>query len=313
MSEAMRAIEGRLSAGGVVLLDGATGTELQRRGAAMSDGAWCALATASRPDLLRAIHEDYIRAGADVITANTFASARHLMERAGHGELTVELLRRAVRLAREAVDATAGRPVAVAGSISTMRPVGKGTDQRALDIDLAAIPWADNLKEVAETLAEAGADLLLLEMISDVDYGMLALEAARGTGLPIWVGLSAKRQDGRLVSYRDDGPSFQELADHWARQPVEAVGIMHTAVPEIDEALDLLLARTTLPVMAYPEAGYFRSPDWNFVEVEPEAFAEAAMGWAGRGARILGGCCGLGPEHIAALSRRLVPDHSVAS
>lgn len=305
MSEAVRAIEGRLAAGGVVLLDGATGTELQRRGAAMSDGAWCALATASHPDLLRAIHADYVRAGADVITANTFASARHLLERAGRGELTVELLRRAVRLAREAVDATADRPVAVAGSISTMRPVGKGGDQRDLDVDLAAIPWADNLEEVAKTLAEAGADLLLLEMISDIDYGMLALEAARGTGLPVWVGLSAKRQGGRLVSYRDDGPSFRELADHWTRQSVQAVGIMHTAVPEIDEALDLLLARTDLPVMAYPEAGYFSSPNWNFIEVDPAGFAEAAIGWAGRGARILGGCCGLGPDHIAALAGRI--------
>lgn len=301
----MRAMEGRLAAGEVVLLDGATGTELQRRGAAMSDGAWCALATASHPDLLCAIHADYIRAGADVITANTFASARHLLERAGQGELTVELLRRAIGLAREAVDATAERPVVVAGSISTMRPVGKGTDQRDLDVDLAAIPWADNLREVADTLAEAGADLLLLEMISDIDYGMLALEAARDTGLPLWVGLSAKRQDGRLVSYRDDGPSFRELADHWTRQPVQAVGIMHTAVPEIDEALDLLLARTDLPVMAYPEAGYFRSPNWTFVEVGPEGFAEAATGWAGRGARILGGCCGLGPDHIAALAGRI--------
>ena len=85
MTNAMRAIERMLAEDRIVLLDGATGTELQRRGAAMNDVAWCALATASHPELLRAIHEDYVRAGCEVVTANTFASARHLLERAGHG------------------------------------------------------------------------------------------------------------------------------------------------------------------------------------------------------------------------------------
>lgn len=313
MREAMRAIERRLAEGGVVLLDGATGTELQRRGAPMSDEAWCALASASHPDLLRTIHEDYIRAGSDLITANTFASARHLMERAGYGSRTRELQRRAVEIARDAVQRAADRPVVVAGSISTMRPVGKGTDQRDPDVDLAAIPWAANMRETAETLAEAGADLLLLEMISDVEHGMLALEAALATGLPVWVGLSAKRQDGTLVSYRDDGPTFRELVDHWTQQPVQALGIMHTALPDMEEALDLLLARSSVPAMAYPEAGYFRSPDWTFTEVDPESLATAAMGWAQRGVRILGGCCGLGPSHIAALARRLTTDHAAAT
>ena len=313
MREAMRAIERRLAKGGVVLLDGATGTELQRRGAPMSDDAWCALASASHPDLLRTIHEDYIRTGSDLITTNTFASARHLMERAGYGSRTRELQRRAVKIAREAVQRAADRPVVVAGSISTMRPVGKGTDQRDPDVDLAAIPWAANMRETAETLAEAGADLLLLEMISDVDHGMLALEAALATGLPVWAGLSAKRQDGTLVSYRDDGPTFRELVDHWTQQPVQALGIMHTALPDIEESLDLLLARSSVPTMAYPEAGYFRSPDWTFTEVDPESFATAAVDWAQRGVRILGGCCGLGPSHIAALAQRLTTDHAAAT
>lgn len=313
MREAMRAIERRLAEGGVVLLDGATGTELQRRGAPMSDDAWCALASASHPDLLRTIHEDYIRAGSDLITTNTFASARHLMERVGYGSRTRELQWRAVEIAREAVQRAADRPVVVAGSISTMRPVGKGTDQRDPDVDLAAIPWAANMREMAETLAEAGADLLLLEMISDVDHGMLALEAALATGLPVWAGLSAKRQDGTLVSYRDDGPTFRELVDHWTQQPVQALGIMHTALPDMEEALDLLLARSSVPAMAYPEAGYFRSPDWTFTEVDPESFATAAVGWARRGVRIFGGCCGLGPSHIAALAQRLTTDHAAAT
>ena len=83
MSAAIQAIERKLAAGQIILLDGGTGTELERRGAAMDDAAWCALATASHPELLRSIHEDYVRLGCDIITANTFASARHMMERSG--------------------------------------------------------------------------------------------------------------------------------------------------------------------------------------------------------------------------------------
>jgi S-methylmethionine-dependent homocysteine/selenocysteine methylase len=127
--DAMGAIEAKLARGEVVILDGATGTELQRRGAPMDDAAWCALATMSHGELLRGVHEDYIRAGADVVTTNTFSAARHLLERAGHGARTPELYRRATELAREAVARTAeaaGRPVAVAGSISTILPVRKG-------------------------------------------------------------------------------------------------------------------------------------------------------------------------------------------
>jgi S-methylmethionine-dependent homocysteine/selenocysteine methylase len=309
MNAAIEAIELSLAEERIILLDGGTGTELERRGVAMDDAAWCALATASHPDLLRSIHEDYVRLGCDVITANTFASARHMMEQSGQGERTRDLLRRAVELAREAVQRAADQPVAVAGSISTMRPVARASDQRDEKVSLAAIPWAANLREAAETMAEAGADLLLLQMITDIDHGMVALEAARATGLPVWLGLSAKRRDHRLVSFRDDGPDFLTLADHWTKQPVQAVGIMHTALPDMDESLDLLLARTQLPVMAYPESGYFRSPNWTFAALDPEGFAAAALGWGRRGARILGGCCGTGPDHIAALARHVAAEH----
>jgi S-methylmethionine-dependent homocysteine/selenocysteine methylase len=309
MTDAMRAIQRKLATDQTIILDGATGTELQRRGAPMDDAAWCAVATACHPELLRAIHEDYIRAGADIVTANTFASARHLLERAGIGERTAELQRLAVQLAREAVDRTAAevaRPVAVAGSLSTMRPVAKGTDRRDRTIELTSIPWAANLRESAELQAEAGADLLLLEMICDLEHGGIALEAACATGLPVWVGLSARqRGPGPLMSFRDGGPPFADLIRHYAAQPIDVLGMMHTALSEIDEALRPLLAQSTMPVMAYPESGYFKAPDWQFAEVEPEAFADAAIGWVGQGVRIVGGCCGLGPEHIAALAARL--------
>jgi methionine synthase I (cobalamin-dependent) len=312
----MGAVGRKLAAGHTVVLDGATGTELQRRGVPMDDAAWCAVATASHPDILRAVHADYIRAGADVVTANTFASTRHLLERAGIGARTAELNRLAVTLAREAAARTGdevGRTIAVAGSLSTMRPVGKGTDQRDPTVDLATIPWAANLREAAELQAEAGADLLLLEMICDLEHGGMALEAALATGLPVWIGLSARARGGELMSYREDGPTFAVLARHYAAQPIGALGIMHTSLPDTQAALPVLLEYASMPVMAYPEAGYFRSPDWQFVEVEPAILAEAARSWVARGVRVVGGCCGLGPAHIAAVAAAVTGGHTTAT
>jgi homocysteine S-methyltransferase len=304
-----RAIAAKLARGEVVVLDGGTGTELQRRGAPMDDAAWCALATVTHGELLRGVHEDYIRAGADIITTNTFSAARHLLERAGHGARTPEFYHRAAELAREAVARTADaarRPVAVAGSISTMLPVLKGEDRNDPAFAMPEAEIAANFREAAEALAGAGVDLLLLEMIDDLEHGQLALDAARGTGLPVWVGMSAKRTgDGRLTSYQDAGLPFAALVEHYAAQPaVAALGVMHTSLPDTDAALPLLVERSPVPVMVYPESGYFRSPDWEFVQVEPEAFAGAADRWVAQGARIVGGCCGLGPEHVAAFARR---------
>src|SRR5215204_4880549 len=98
----MSDLQQRLEEGEVVILDGATGTELERRGAPMDDAAWDAAALATHPDMVREVHEDYIRAGADVIITNTFATARHVLEPAGMGGQFRELNTRAVTLAKEA-------------------------------------------------------------------------------------------------------------------------------------------------------------------------------------------------------------------
>ena len=121
---AMRTIERRFAAGEVVLLDGATGTELERRGAPMHEEVWCGAATLSHGALLRDIHEDYIRAGASVIVANTYGSNRIMLEPAGLGGEFETINRRAVEIAREARDRAAGSDVvAVAGSMSHMVPM----------------------------------------------------------------------------------------------------------------------------------------------------------------------------------------------
>ena len=118
----------KLQRGETIILDGGTGTDIQRRGAPMSGDTWCAEVNLTHPAIVRAVHEDYIAVGADVITANTFATSALLFNALSRDDELLDIDRAAVGIAREAAE---GRPVAVAGSISTMRPLVVGTDRNA--------------------------------------------------------------------------------------------------------------------------------------------------------------------------------------
>ncbi len=306
MAGSIEALEERLARGETILLDGGTGTELERRGVPMVEGAWCGLANFTHPATVREVHEAYLNAGADLVIANSFASSRHMLEPVGCGGRAAEGCRIAVRLAREAVARAArGRPVAVAGSLSTARPVIPGTDRQDPAFALSLEEEAANSRQVAEALAEAGADLIVLEMIADLDRGPAALEAALSTGLPVWLGLSVARdEEGRVTSYR--APlALEELLDFYTARPIAVLGVMHSSIEDCDAALPILRQRWPGPIMVYPESGYFEAPHWRFAETAPEDFAEVGAGWVEQGVEIVGGCCGIGPEHIAALARRL--------
>ena len=301
----MREIERRLAAGEVVLLDGATGTELERRGAPMHDEVWCGAATLSHGGLLREIHEDYIRAGASVVIANTYGSNRIMLEPAGLGGEVEAVNRRAVEIAREARDrAAGGDAVAVAGSMSHMVP------QRH-DPAWAPSPAraAECFAEMAETLAAAGADLIIMEMMSNPDLARPAVAAALTTGLPVWIGYSAIRGEHRepVPFLRPDLTLADMLnAVHSSASPVQ--GFMHTSVDLTGPALTSLREVFDGPALAYPDSGYFEMPNWQFVDiVSPAEVAAAARGWIEEnGVQVVGGCCGLGVEHVEALAETLV-------
>jgi homocysteine S-methyltransferase len=297
-------LQERLARGDVVILDGATGTEIERRGVPMDGQAWSATANLTHPDVVRDVHEDYIRAGADVIITNTFATARCHLEAAGLGERVADVNRRAVELAREARDKAAGsRDVWVAGSMSTMAP-GAEPGRRP------PVPrLREMLGEQADILARAGVDLLVLEMMRDVDYAVGAVDAARGTGLPIWVGFSCRRAaDGGVYMFggiREDLAFGDVIAPVMARG-ASLLGVMHTEVADTGAAIEIAKRHWAGPLAAYPESGYFTMPNWQFVDViAPEDFVAHAADWLRQGVQVLGGCCGLGPEHIRLLRERL--------
>src|ERR687894_2020628 len=210
----MSALQQRLDGGGVVLLDGAMGTELERRGVPMDDAAWDAAALVTHPDTVREVHEDYIRAGADVIITNTFATARHVLEPAGMGERFRELNTRAVTLAQEARENAADGAVFIAGSISTF------TARYDYSYEPRAEKARANYREQAEVLAESGADVIALEMMRDIEQTTYALEAAVTTGLPLWIGFSCQTTDEGAIVLWDAGHSLAEALD---RVPLSGV------------------------------------------------------------------------------------------
>ena len=283
----------------VTVIDGGMGTELEARGVRMDDAAWSAAANLEHPEVVRAAHEDFIRAGAEVLIANTYSAGRWPLEPAGLAERFEEVNRNAVRAALEAQERV-GRPdVLVAGSISRTAALDYYGAPRPVDVRAV-------YAEHAALLADAGVDLIALEMISALDYGLPAIEAARATGLPIWLGVSASRDsEGRLVCWHNGTVSFEDFVGEIVAPDLAAVHVMHTDIPEVEDALEVVRQRWDGPLGAYPQSGGFIPPHWQFSDLTPDEFAEHARGWVAHGATIVGGCCGTRPEHIAALSAAL--------
>lgn len=289
----------------VRLLDGGTGTELQKRGVKMVDQAWSGAAALSNVGVLRDIHCDYIDAGADIITANTYATSRLVLELDGLGPEFEKINRAAVGVALQA-RRDCGRPdVLVAGSLSHRGAIRPGTATP----DSATGPGADEmfaaLREQAMLLREEGCDLLLLEMMYDPSRIPAAFAAAAETGLPIWAGFSARRgPDGEVLGFSPE-PSmpFEAIVSALAEWDVAAAGVMHTPSDLVSDALRIMRGQFDGPLMAYPDSGYFKSPHWAFENlIHPDDLRAFAEEWVSLGAQVLGGCCGLGPDHIRALA-----------
>ncbi len=294
--------QAKLAGGDIILLDGATGTELEKRGAPMSGETWCAEVNATHPDLIEAVHRSYIEAGADIITANTFATSALSFNAYGRDDDVLRLDADAVAAAKRAV---AGTGVAIAGSISTMRPVVPGSDRTDKSKEWPAGEARPLFRRKADNLASQGVDLLVMEMMRDTDYSLLATEAAMETGLPVWVGISLERQkDGRLTGFgREDQDIDKVFAALAAMQPA-VISIMHTSVNDVAASLPLLRRFWQGPTGVYPESGYFKMPGWQFENIiSPADLVAEARTWKAQGVTIMGGCCGLGPEHVSALAR----------
>jgi S-methylmethionine-dependent homocysteine/selenocysteine methylase len=288
----------RIDAGGVVVIDGGTGTEVQRRGVAMDSDTWCAEANLTAPDTVRGVHASYVDAGAEVIIANTYATSPLLFDHLDRNEDVERIDRIAIGLAQRA----AGDRVLVGGSISVMRPVVAGGDRTEVFREWTEARCREMYRRKAVTMADAGVDVLVMEMMRDTDYSVWATEAAIATGLPVWVGIAVERSpDAGLVGTSRPDCSLEAIVDALASLGPDLVSIMHSSPDDTGPALDVVRSRTNGRLGVYPESGYFEMPDWQFIDIDTADLVARTRGWVDQGARVVGGCCGITPEHIAAL------------
>jgi S-methylmethionine-dependent homocysteine/selenocysteine methylase len=257
-----------------LLLDGPTGTELERRGIPTHVRGWSAPAIVSAPDVLGRIHADYAAAGATVHTACTFRTKRRSV-----GPEWRALATRAVEIARTHV------PVGhrVAGSVAPLEDCYRPDLAPPSDVARA------EHRELCEALAEAGADLLLCEAFASPREAAVATEEAARTGLETWTALTAG-PSADLLSPRALAEAARACLSAGARVVlVNCVGWDRIG-PFVAAVADL-----GAPFGYYANAGDLAP--------SPEAYAALAQRWVGQGARVVGGCCGLQPSHVAACLR----------
>jgi S-methylmethionine-dependent homocysteine/selenocysteine methylase len=297
MGASRRSLGERLAAGETLVLDGATGTELHRRGVPTDLPLWSTRGLIERPEVVRAIHLDYARAGADVLVTNTFRTNRRALLRAGLGEEDIVRLNRlAVDLAREAREEAARPGVLVAGSLAPLEDCYS---------PWLSPPFNEALEEHwerARLLADAGVDLLLVETMPLASEAEAALMVARETGLEAtvgFVGTPEERGTFRLLS----GEPLAEAVARVAPHGPAAILVNCVPPPVLAAALRELRDLTNLPTGGYANLGHVDDKvGWEAAaEFSGERYAAAAAEWLAVGARIVGGCCGTTPDHIAAL------------
>ena len=295
-----------------VLMDGGMGRELRRRGVPILETIWSANALLVDPDAVRAVHRDYIEAGAEVITINTYGVIRAELAKEGVEDRFRELNVLAAKLAQQARE-EAGKPVLIAGSLPPLRGsyrpdlVGPSKEIEAL------------YREQAEAQAPH-VDLFICETMSLAREAHAAASAAASTGRPVWVSWTLHEdQSGRLRS--EEG--IDEAAAAIAELPIQA-HLANCCPPESIAAAMPALAKLGKPAGGYANAFAPVPKDWELngekegdgllplrPDLDPDHYAEHVAHWLDHGAQLVGGCCGTGPEHIARL-RELIAMRELA-
>ena len=295
-----------LRSGETILLDGATGSELENRGIKM-DNSWCATASLEF-DILKQIHKDYINAGAKIITTNTYASNRMILEVAGVEDKFEEINLAAINAAIQAREECGRDDVLVAGSLSHQIPYEdafRSQEERDKYIKkLTPEYFQKSFDELAFFLADNGCDFILLELMYRPDRIDIIFDSASKVGLPVWAGFSSRNKDGLIALTTDYEYSFKKMISNVKHHKLDAVGIMHCDISVIEESIKELKEVYNLPIMAYPEVAVFNFPHYDMSNViQPNDYLVEAKKWKDAGAQIIGGCCGTTVEHIKLLNK----------
>lgn len=282
----------RLRTGPPLRLDGATGTELERRGIDTSSPQWSAAALMTAPEVVRQIHDDYVLAGAEILTANTFRTHARNLHMTDWRDRAEELTRRAVTLAREASN-QADHSVWIAGSQAPLADC-YSPHLTPVDEELEA-----EHREMSAHLAAAGVDFILVETQPTLREALAATRAAASVGLPVVTSVVCDEQACLL-----SGEPLAIAAPQIAALGVVALCVNCTPGDGILPALQALrTAVPDLPRGAYANVGRF-DPIAGWVttaNADPGVYARQADEWITAGATLIGGCCGTTPEHIRRL------------
>ena len=293
----------------LVLLDGGMGRELQRRGAPFRQPEWSALALSEAPEQVEAVHRAYIEAGAQVITSNSYAVVPFHIGEARFAAEGEALAARAGQLARQAVVAS-GQPVRVAGS----RPPLFGSYRP----DLFEPARVDEVLQPLIRGLAPHVDLWLAETQSSLAEVRAIAARLPGDGKPLWLSFTLKDEDVDEVPRLRSGEPVAEAAQLAVELGAGAL-LFNCSQPEVMAAA-LDTARTTfaaagveIPFGAYAnafppqpeEATANDGLDPLRPDLDPPGYLSFAQDWQARGASLIGGCCGIGPEHIAVLNTRL--------
>lgn len=298
----------KVTNGDVVILDSGISTELERRGAKMRDTQWSGSVSIEAFDLLVDTHRAYIDAGADVITVNSYASSRLVLGGTKSEKNLIEINRKNIEAALEAREKSGVKDILVAGSISHQASWQRDAVDKIKPQIETQIPdneLHDAFNEMIGFHETGGVDFLLLEMMN-IPYRMKPLfDCVSLSRLPVWCGFSAKRktENSQITSWHDETTSFEEVVKLSLDYNFDVLGIMHTSVDLISDCIQIIKKHHSGAVMAYPDSGYFKSPNWQFSEaISPFELVKFALPWVDNDVNIIGGCCGLGPEHTKQLA-----------
>jgi S-methylmethionine-dependent homocysteine/selenocysteine methylase len=286
----------------MMILDGGMGQELVAR-AGKATSLWSVQALLDAPEVVRQVHDEYFAAGADIATTNSYSVLPDRLEPHGMLDRLEELVRLACQLATDAREAHGSGMVAG----------GLGPQGFSYQPDKA--PPAEQAAEVYANLAQIQAqyvDVHLLETMSSVDQARGGLIGAGVTGKPVWVALSVRDDDGTRLRSGELLSDVMPLLEEFNPAAV----FINCSKPEAVDTAVPILAKSGRVVGAYANGFTGIAADFNKVgatvdmlsarrDLDPNAYADFADGWAAHGATIIGGCCEVGPAHIAELSRRL--------
>jgi len=292
-------IKQKLDQGRIVILDGGIGAELEKSGADMDKDLWCGKCSVDNPELVKKVHENYIDAGADVITTNTYGTTPISMKQYGYDNLIEKYNQKSVQLAKEAAK---NKNVAIAGSVSTFGSFYK----------LGLKAMIPGFKEQIKILSEEGVDLIILEaMSSQADIVETIIECSSNISLPVWLSISCVMEDKKvMLGYNDtvdtDTHIYESLEvaiKNFTKLHKGPILIAHSDINVTGQAIKTAKNNFDGVLGAYPNKGYYEKPHWKFVDnMSPEDYLNEAKSWVKNGVQIIGGCCGVGVEEIKAIS-----------